>query len=303
MSRWTASTLAVALGCSATAGPTRSGPTSLAPEGFWEHWGDGRAELAAYALSIPRYGELRTGEAVLVTVTEDFDTTAQVKSDRQGPGVVPVLKLNQVVDFQTGVYDYNTMTSTFLRLDGGLPRGVPTRISFSMQEWCGQTSARVVAHEESLVHTLDSYFAGESVEQQSLPLPTGAVAEDALPGLLRGLTGPAPEGRVELLPRLMDGRLHHTPLRWTEARIGSGPSTVLRTPSGDHTVTPWTVEVPGGRRTWYVGVEAPHLIVGWDGEDGEEARLTGHMRTAYWREAAEGRESLRAELGLPLRAR
>ena len=301
MSRRTTPLLAVALGCSATAGPTRSGPTSLAPEGFWDHWGDGRAELAAYALTIPRYGELRTGEAVLVTVTEDFDTAAQVKADRRGPGVVPVLKLNHVVDFQTGVYDYNTMTSTFLRLDGGLPRGVPTRISFSMQEWCGQTSSRVVTGGSGLVHTLDSYFEGESIEEETLPLPTGAVAEDALPGLLRGLTGPTPEGPVQLLPRLMDGRLHHTPLAWRDARIEAGPPTVLPTPSGDHAVTPWTVDGPGGRRTWYVGVDAPHLIVGWEGEDGEQARLTGHLRTAYWREAGEGKESLRAELGLPVR--
>ena len=39
---------------------------------FWKHWGDGKAELDRYALTQPRYGELRQGTAVLIFVTEDF---------------------------------------------------------------------------------------------------------------------------------------------------------------------------------------------------------------------------------------
>ena len=61
--------LPLCLGCTASAGPTRGGARSEAPAGFWQHWGDGKAELAGYALTMPRYRELRTGEAVLVTVT------------------------------------------------------------------------------------------------------------------------------------------------------------------------------------------------------------------------------------------
>ena len=294
--------LLVGIGCSATAGHGTSGARSQAPEGFWDHWGDGRAEIAGYTLTMPRYGELRTGEAVLVTVTEGFDPQAQVKSDRVGDDVVPVLKLNHVVDFQTGIYDYNTMTSTFLRLDGGLPRGVPTRISFSMQEWCGQTSERVTATGRGLVHTLDSYFEGESVDDQQLRLPSDAVAEDALPGLLRGLTGTPPEGSIHVLPRLLDGRLQHTELAWQEGVLRRSEIRTLSTPSGDVQVVPWVLDGPAGSKTWYIGVDPPHLLVGWDGTDGEQARLTGHMRTAYWKEAGEGKERLRADLGLPPRA-
>jgi len=39
-------------------------------DGFWKHWGDGRAEVASYDLTYPRYGELRSGTAVTVFVTE-----------------------------------------------------------------------------------------------------------------------------------------------------------------------------------------------------------------------------------------
>lgn len=292
------------VGCTAAARPGPEGPASLAPDGFWSHWGDGRGELVGYTLTFPRYGELRTGEAVLVTVTESFSPREPVKSDRGGAGTLPVLKLNQIADFQTGIYDYNTMTSAFLRLDGGLPRGVPARVSFSMQEWCGQTSARVVADGGALVHTLDSYFEGESVGPERLPLPPGAIAEDSLPGLLRGLTGPPPQGDVRLLPRLMDARLHHRALAFSEATLTAGEPHSLETPAGPQEVVPWTLRGgPQGHRTWYIGTEEPHLLVGWDGEDGEQARMSGHLRTAYWRESGEGREALRAALGLASRAR
>ena len=54
---------------------------SQAAAGFWDHWGDGSAELAGYRLTQPRYGQARRGEAVFVTVTEEFTRATRVKSD------------------------------------------------------------------------------------------------------------------------------------------------------------------------------------------------------------------------------
>src|SRR4051812_35432527 len=104
---------------------------------FWQHWGDGKAELDGYALTQPRYGEKREGTAVLVFVTEDFSDSLRVKADpgKHPPSdVYPVLKLNFIRDFQTGIYDYNVMTSTFLKTEDHF---APVKISFSSQEWCG----------------------------------------------------------------------------------------------------------------------------------------------------------------------
>ena len=39
---------------------------------FWKLWGDGNAELAGYDLTYSRYGQLRSGTAVSIFVTEDF---------------------------------------------------------------------------------------------------------------------------------------------------------------------------------------------------------------------------------------
>ena len=72
---------------------------------FWRHWGDGQAEMSSYDLTMPRYGQTRSGTAVAIFVTETFDPVQRVKADSNEG--LPVMKLNLVEDFATGVYDYN----------------------------------------------------------------------------------------------------------------------------------------------------------------------------------------------------
>ncbi len=94
---WAFVVLASVVGCVvATPGTNAADPAgaSIAPAGFWDHWGDGRGEVARYQLSQPRYGALRAGEAVLITVTEDFQPGALVKAERGQADAFPVVKLN-----------------------------------------------------------------------------------------------------------------------------------------------------------------------------------------------------------------
>ena len=79
--------------------------------------------MNGYRLVQPRYGAKRAGTAVLIYVTEDFSDSLRVKADpgkHPASDVYPVLKLNAVRDFQTGIYDYNVMTSVFARVAAGL---------------------------------------------------------------------------------------------------------------------------------------------------------------------------------------
>ncbi|NUM66522.1 hypothetical protein HUU39_14855 [candidate division KSB1 bacterium] len=81
-----------------------------AAQDFWSWWGDGKAELSSYQTKTQRYGELREGYAVLVYVTEEISRTTRIKveSDAIPPADrAPVLKLNHVVKFPTGIYDYS----------------------------------------------------------------------------------------------------------------------------------------------------------------------------------------------------
>lgn len=41
-------------------------------DALWKAWGDGKAEHDGYTLIEPRYGQARTGTAVMIFVTEGF---------------------------------------------------------------------------------------------------------------------------------------------------------------------------------------------------------------------------------------
>ena len=83
---------------------------------FGDYWYRGLAEITSYTLQQSRYGEVHNGEAVLIFVTEDFSGQKQVKLDdpeKAGKDAIKVLKMNALRKFNTGVYPYTVMTSTF----------------------------------------------------------------------------------------------------------------------------------------------------------------------------------------------
>lgn len=271
---------------------------------FWGHWGDGKAEVNGYRLTQPRYGQGRGGTAVLIYVTEDFSDRLRVKAD---PGqhpkedVFPVLKLNAVRDFSTGIYDYNLMTSTFLRVGSGWP---VAKVSFSSQEWCGHVWHQLVPRGDRLEGVSHSYFDGEADGKEALEQPEDGVLEDALPILLRGLIGeflPAGEKRtVPLLPSLLHARFSHTALAWTTATISRSDETrSIRVPAGEFEVTTYTVEVKDGRTlTYAIEAASPHRLVQQTGPDGETLTLAGSKRLPYWRLNANGGEQHLMDIGL-----
>jgi hypothetical protein len=273
---------------------------------FWKHWGDGRAELDGYRLTQPRYGAPRAGTAVYVYVTEDFSDSLRVKAD---PGnhpksdVYPVLKLNAIRDFQTGIYDYNVMTSTFLRVARAWPLA---KVSFSSQEWCGNVFHEILPRGDHLKGVFHSYFDGEADGTEDLEIPKDAVYEDALPILLRGWNGEylkAGESRsVPFLPSLFYVRLFHHPLAWAKARIArSAKKSRVKVPAGTFEVTTWTVDVDGGRRLeFFIEATPPYRLVRQTGPNGEELALKGSTRLAYWKHNAPGGEKYLKDLGLPV---
>jgi hypothetical protein len=276
---------------------------------FWKHWGDGRAELDGYGLIQPRYGAPRAGTAVYVFATESFSDPLRVKAD---PGrhpaseVFPVLKLNAIRGFQTGIYDYHVMTSTFLRVAPGWPLA---KISFSAREWCGQVWHQLIPRGERLSGLFHSYFDGEADGTESLELPADGILEDALPVLLRGWNGsylqPGASRTVPLLPTLLSWRFRHQPLAWTRARITRAPATSrIVVPAGAFTVTTYEVEVSDGRKLGFaVEAQPPFRLIRQTGADGEQLRLLGSTRLPYWTLHDPGGEKYLKEIGLQPQAR
>lgn len=309
----------VLLGLAAAKALAQAAPApAVAEPSFEAHWQDGRAEISGYRYTVTRYGSQRLGQAVAIYVTEPFSESRRVKVDdpRRDPAdTFEALKLNLVRDFQTGVYDYNTMVSVFVRSrDLSL-----AKLSFSSAEWCGHVYEELLFERGGAVRqSLRSYFEGESAER-SLPAPPsqGAavpVVEDQLFVLLRGLRGellrPGEKRTVAFLPGTIVRRLAHQPLGYSTAVLARAAAPELvQVPAGRILSDLYTIRVADGREGRFAIERAhPHRVVRWSftspsraggtGEASESGELTGTARLAYWQLHDNGHERYLKELGL-----
>ena len=275
-----------------------------AGQDFWKHWGDGQAELSGYRLTQPRYGAPRAGTAVLIYVTEELSDELRVKADpgRHAAGdVFPVLKLNAVREFQTGIYGYHVLTSTFARVARGWP---VAKVSFSSQEWCGHVYHQLVPRGGRVGGVFHSYFDGEADGRDDLPLPEDGLFEDQLPILVRGWLAeylkPGESRSVPFLPSLLSARLEHRPLAWGRATVSRAAQPVsVGVPDGTFQASRWTVAVEGGPTLTYdVELAPPFRLLRWASDRGEEGLLLKTARLPYWKLNAPGGEASLRDLGL-----
>lgn len=287
-------------------------PGPVFDRAFWQIWGDGQAELSGYDLAIPRYDQIRKGTAVTIFVSETFSNSLRVKAD---PGMhpaadeFPVMKLNLIEDFQTGIYDYNEMTSVFAALKpvNSRPSGALTKVSFSAQEWCGHAWQQLLFDPVSVRSKLHSYFDGEADSESTFTGHADGVSEDQLLLWARGMAWPPLEpGRkvsVRFLPSLQSARHQHKPLRWTTASLERlAGRKEISVPAGTFSAEVYRALIEGaGVRTIYVESAGARRIVRWESSSGERADLLASERLKYWEMNAEGGEKALQSLGLKVR--
>lgn len=259
---------------------------------FWAYWGDGRAELSSYKLTIPRYGELRSGYLVMVFVTEDISRKTRIKIESENipqSDRVPVLKLNRVLKFTTGIYDYSVMTSVFSSVEPELGRSPlqPMKISFSAQEWCGHVFQMLLPEKNHVNFTLHSYFEREGDQQQEIALPKNAVFEDNLPIWIRELRGevlaPGKRQTVKILPSLWSLRARHVEAAFVDGWIEKQDGGAVEVLGKATPVWKWTWQVRGRTETWWVEKALPARIVRFASSDGTQGELLASIREPYWR--------------------
>ena len=306
-----------------------AGATATAPPDFWGHWGDGKAEMAGYSLEYPRYGKVRSGTAVTIFVNEEFADSVRVKNEssaRDPSEIYPVMKLNWIQDFPTGIYDYSLMTSAFATLapHGGLPTGALTKVSFSSQEWCGHVYSQLLFSKGKAELASHSYFDGEADQNATLERPDGGLPEDAVLLWARGFAGPTLERgesiEIPVLRSLEKSRLLHIGLGWQTARGSrSAQPREITVPAGTFTVDTYTLAIPAGKAaksyplgkgavdvgasTWTIEVESafPHRVIRWGRDDGLRAEMLGVERLPYWSMNGPGYEAALEKLGLVAR--
>lgn len=195
--------------------PTPMTAPVVLPEGFEEYWYAGKAELSTYDVTQERYGETRQAEQVNVFVCEDHSYAKQVKLDNPataGADRIPVLKMNSIRRFKTGIYDYSLMQSVFMPVSGQATMKTTTTV----QDWCGHVFLQNNLEENGYHFRGFSYFEGEGDQDLRLPL---AMLEDEIWARLRLNPTALPIGKTSVIPSALYTRLRHKPNRAQNAEI------------------------------------------------------------------------------------
>jgi hypothetical protein len=278
-------------------------PSLVLAQDFSAHWHDGHAELDGYRLTVSRYGQERLGHAVMIFVTEPFSQSKMVKVNdhaKNPKDTFDALKLNLVRDFQTGIYDYNTMVSLFVRSADF----EPVKVTFTSAEWCGHVYTELLYGNAGIQVRNESYFEDET-ETRKLPRPGNLVSEDNLFVLLRGLREdylkPGESVMVDYLPGVFFSRLTHTKMNIVKAEISRREDGErVEVPAGSFETIVYDVDASGRKGVFYVEAAYPHRIVRWELPPDVRGELTGAKRLQYWHLNKEGDESHLKELGLPV---
>ncbi|MEL0645139.1 septum formation inhibitor Maf [Olleya sp. Ti.3.14] len=250
---------------------------------FNDYWYSGQAEITSYQLEQSRYGEIRKGTAVLVFVTEPFLKNDQVKADQSNPSNINVLKLNATKKFNTGIYPYSIMQSTFYPVSNNQHA---LKVSASVQEWCGHVYTQLNNREQFQV-TSHSYFQGEA--DQNFNLEKNSL-ENQLWTQLRIDPTSLPTGNINIIPSLEYTRLNHTPLKAYNAFAENKP--------GQYTLT---IKDLDRKLTINYNPNFPFDIQSW--EEVQNGNLTKAtkiktLQSDYWNKKSNTDLELRKTLGL-----
>jgi len=254
------------------------------------YWFNG-AEISSYTLEQSRYGETYPGHAELIFVTEPFLIDKQVKNESNKPNSTPTLKLNALRTFNTGIYSYRTMTSTFRPINlTKFPHALKS--TTTVQDWCGQEFQQFNYRNNTWKSQLHSYF--EEQVNQTLTLPD-AYLEDELWLTLRLDPKKLPTGSITIIPGAIYTRFHHADIAIAKAQ---GALTQ------DGKSSTYTLTYPTLNRTLtiYFGSEFPHYIQKWTEKTNHgttTATLTKRLtNSAYWSLNKPKDTALRKQLNL-----
>lgn len=264
------------------------------PSATEPYWFDGSAEIAVYAVQQERYGEMRPARQVMVFVTEDFSKNKQVKlddpeaapNDRQ-----PILKLNLLRRFTTGIYDYSLMQSIFTPFGTDNERSLKT--TTTVQDWCGQVYSQYNRKPKG-DYQVQSFSYFESEGDDNLELQADFLEDEIWTQIRlnpRGLENFS--GNVA--PADFYNRLKHKPLKPHLAKISiqnnAATSTLLlQYESIDRSLSIQFESLP------------PHRILSWeektDGKIQSSGQLVNLSKSPYWTKSSHQFDSLRDSIGL-----
>jgi hypothetical protein len=215
-----------------------------------------------------------------------------------------VLKLNRVVKFTTGLYDYSILTSTFSSVNPELGHRPfePLKISFSAQEWCGHVFQMLIPQRDQVELTLHSYFQSEGDQQRAIKLPANAAFEDNLPIWIRELNGEVMAAgqrrELQILPSAWFLRAAHKPAGFQPGWIIKEEGEALKATNGAASTWRWTWQAGNRKETYWVEKAYPRRIIKWSSSDGGKGEIMKTLRVPYWQLHGNNDLSYREQLGI-----
>jgi len=258
---------------------------------FKKYWFSGEAEITTYKLDQFRNHEQREGTVSLIYVTEDFNTEEQVKTDKKTNNSEPILKLNAVKKFTTGIYPYSIMESTFYPL---IKEEHALKVTASSQEWCGQMYLQL-NNNQNFKLIAHSYF--EDLADKALNLKK-IWLENEIWTQLRIAPNKLPTGDIEILPSFEYLLLDHKTIQ---------PYTALAEFYQKEELSVYKISYPELDRTLkiYYHNEFPYHIEKWEETviiNGKEYMTSAikmkTIKSDYWNKNSNKDLSLRDTLNL-----
>ena len=250
------------------------------------YWNDGKAEFNIYDAQIMKYGQPRHTEVLHILVPEPFDLKQYVKPDNwQRPGVIQVLKLNQILHIPTGIYVYQQMHSNFWRADNGRL----AKFSFTSSDSCGNSYKEARRYGETFAYQWHTYWDGMGQGRSQVRLPPNGFFYDELPFRVRTIDFSQPSGdfQIQLAPTVISSK---------KEKVVFEPAQV-HFETGEHAIYV-TVQHAAGTDHFMLGREFPYLLRKWDMADGSRLGLKQSLKIDYWNYHGLG-DRRRALLNLP----
>ena len=275
---------------------------------FHSYWYNHGAEITRFELEQSRYGEIHPGHAILIFVTEPFLPDIHVKSDYKSSRLksIPVLKLNFIKRFDTGIYDYSMMKSVFTPIPTEKQQYIKTlKVSTTRQDWCGHVYLQYNLDGDRYNVKQYSYFEKEGDKTITIP---SVHLEDEIWTRIRIAPETLPIGDVKMIPGSF-----FTTLRMIDIGEEKAVAELINKKEGERgDVSQYTVTYPSLRRTLSIRFNRyfPHDILSWSetypsgsGKNAEVLTTKAHRTHAvmmdYWNKNSVKDIELRKELGLP----
>ena len=274
---------------------------------FHSYWYNHGAEITRFELEQSRYGEIHPGHAILIFVTEPFLPDIHVKADYKTSRKksIPVLKLNLIKRFNTGIYDYSMMKSVFTSIPSEQHQFSKTlKVSTTRQDWCGHVYLQYNLEKDHYKAKQYSYFEKEGDKTLNIPY---AYLEDEIWTRIRIDPKTLPLGEIEMIPGSF-----FTTLRMIDLGVEKAVAELANTQEENRgVISQYTVRYPSLGRTLSIrfNLNFPYDILSWSetypsgsGKNAKvlttEARRTHAVMVDYWNKNNVKDLKLRKELGL-----